>query len=96
MLMVTQGEECSKNFTSKIENAGPSQDWLGFAVSHRAQNKIRQWFSRERRVDMIEQGRDELTDELRREGLPVQKIWHSDELTEVLTDLRRGAGDLPD
>ncbi len=27
---------------------------------------------------MIEQGRDDLTDEFRREGLPVQKIWNSE------------------
>ena len=80
------GDTC-EIFTSKVETAGPSQDWLQFAVSHRAQNKIRQWFSRERRVDMIEQGRDELTDEFRREGLPAQKIWHSDQLTEVVTEL---------
>ena len=36
--------------------------------------KIRQWFSRERREDAIEQGRDELIKALRREGLPVQKL----------------------
>src|SRR5690606_2248922 len=80
------GDTC-EIFTSKVETAGPSQDWLQFAASHRAQNKIRQWFSRERRVDMIEQGRDELTDEFRREGLPVQKIWRSEQLAEVLAEL---------
>ncbi len=73
-------------FTSKVETAAPSQDWLGFVASHRAQNKIRQWFSRERRVDMIEAGRDDLIDEFRREGLPTQKIWHSTELSDVITD----------
>src|SRR6478609_4247895 len=51
-------------FTSKVETAGPSQDWLAFVVSPRARNKIRQWFSRERRIDMIELGRDDLTSEL--------------------------------
>ena len=29
---------------------------------------------------MLEAGRDELTAEMRREGLPVQKIWSSDAL----------------
>ena len=71
------GDTC-EIFTSKVETAGPSQDWLSFAASHRARNKIRQWFSRERRTDMIEAGRDELTDEFRRESLPVQKIWSSE------------------
>src|SRR5438105_2963709 len=61
-------------FTSKVAGAGPSQDWLKIVVTPRARNKIRQWFSRERREDAIENGRDELTKALRREGLPVQKV----------------------
>ena len=50
---LASGDTC-EIFTSKVETAGPSQDWLGFVESPRARNKIRQWFSRERRVDMIE------------------------------------------
>jgi GTP pyrophosphokinase len=80
------GDTC-EIFTSKVETAGPSQDWLGFVVSQRARNKIRQWFSRERRIDMIEVGRDDLTDELRREGLPVQAIWKSDLIEQAVKDL---------
>ena len=58
-------------FTSKVGGAGPSRDWLQF-VRHAAgpPNKIRQWFSRERREDAIETGREELIKALRREGLP--------------------------
>ena len=56
------GDTCEV-FTSKLESAAPSRDWLQFAVSPRARNKIRQWFSRERRVDMVENGREELTKE---------------------------------
>ncbi len=84
--LLQSGDTC-EIFTSKVETAGPSQDWLGFVASHRAQNKIRQWFSRERRVDMIESGRDELIDEFRREGLPSQKIWQSEQLQSVVADL---------
>ena len=61
-------------FTSKAPTAGPSRDWLSMVASSRARSKIRQWFSRERREDAIEVGRDELIKELRREGLPVQKL----------------------
>jgi GTP pyrophosphokinase len=61
-------------FTSKVPSAGPSRDWLKIVVTPRARNKVRQWFSRERREDAIENGRDELTKALRKEGLPVQKI----------------------
>ena len=56
--------------TSKDESHGPSRDWLNSVASSRARNKIRQWFSKERREDAIEQGRDDLTKALRREGLP--------------------------
>ncbi len=55
-------------FTSKVEGAGPSRDWLQFVRTPRARTKIRQWFSRERRVDAIDTGREELTKALRREG----------------------------
>ena len=71
------GDTC-EIFTSKVESAAPSRDWLQFVESPRARNKIRQWFSRERRVDMVEAGRDELTKEMRREGLPLQRMWAGD------------------
>lgn len=74
-------------FTSKVEGAGPSRDWLGFVKTHRAANKIRQWYSRERREDAIETGQDELIKGLRREGLPVQRILQSKVLDEIATGL---------
>jgi GTP pyrophosphokinase len=74
-------------FTSKVEGAGPSRDWLKFVTTHRAQNKIRQWYSRERRGDAIESGRDDLMKALRRDGLPVQKIAASGLLAEVAKGL---------
>ena len=83
---LTSGDTC-EIFTSKVETAGPSQDWLAFVKSPRARNKIRQWFSRERRSDSIENGREELTDAFRREGLPIQRMWSSDQLKDVIADL---------
>jgi GTP pyrophosphokinase len=74
-------------FRSKVEGAGPSRDWLKIVATPRAQNKIRQWFSRERREDAIETGRDDLVKALRREGLPVQKILASNLLAEVATEI---------
>lgn len=85
------GDTC-EIFTSKVESAGPSQDWLGFVTSTRARNKIRQWFSRERRLDMIEVGRDELLDELRRERLAANQVLSSDELAAIV--IETGQSDL--
>ena len=45
-------------FTSKAPDAGPSRDWLKFVKSPRARNKIRQWFSKERREAAVEAGKD--------------------------------------
>jgi GTP pyrophosphokinase len=72
-------------FTSKVDG-GPSRDWLQIAVTPRARNKIRQWFSRERREDAIEAGREELVKALRREALPVQKLQSSPLLVKVAVE----------
>ena len=74
-------------FTSKVPSAGPSRDWLKIAVSPRARNKVRQWFSRERREDAIENGRDELGKALRKEGLPVQRLANSPLMVKVAEGL---------
>ncbi len=74
-------------FTSKVEGAGPSRDWLQFVQSPRARSKIRQWFSRERREDAIETGREDLTKAFRREGLPVQRVNSSDVVAKVADDM---------
>ena len=70
-------------FTSKVPSAGPSRDWLDIVVTPRARNKIRQWFSRERREDARETGREELVKALRKEGLPLQKLLGSEPLRHI-------------
>ena len=74
-------------FTSKAEDAGPSRDWAEFVVSSKAKSKIRQWFSRERREDAIENGKEDVIKEMRRLGLPVQKIQSSDTLLDVANEM---------
>jgi len=80
------GDTC-EIFTSKVEGAGPSRDWLQFVQTPRARSKIRQWFSRERRVDAIDAGREDLVKAMRREALPVQKLSGSPVLTNVAEQL---------
>jgi GTP diphosphokinase / guanosine-3',5'-bis(diphosphate) 3'-diphosphatase len=43
--------------TSKAADSGPSQDWLGFVKSARARNKIKHWFSKERREASADTGK---------------------------------------
>jgi GTP pyrophosphokinase len=73
--------------TSKAPDAGPSRDWLDFVKSPRARQKIRQYFSREQRDEMIEHGKDILAKELRRSGLPLQRLLTLPYLTAVAEDL---------
>ena len=60
--------------TSKSDTDGPSRDWLSFAKSPRARSKIRQWFSKERRSETIEEGKDELIRAMRKRNLPVATL----------------------
>jgi GTP pyrophosphokinase len=80
---VLSSAETVEIFTSKAPTAGPSRDWLQIVASSRARNKIRQWFSRERREDAVENGREDLAKALRREGMPLQKVMASSALAEV-------------
>lgn len=75
-------------FTSKDPNAGPNQNWLSFVQSKRAQNKIRQWFTKERREEAAETGKVEITKALRKQGLPLHQVMNSEALQQVALQLR--------
>jgi len=75
-------------FTSKAENAGPSRDWLNFVKSPRARNKIRAWFSKERREEAIEQGKESIARTMRKQGLPIQRILTGDSLVTLAHEMR--------
>jgi guanosine-3',5'-bis(diphosphate) 3'-pyrophosphohydrolase len=70
-------------FTSKAENAAPSRDWLTFVRSPRARNKIRHYFTRERREESVETGKELLARQLRKGGLPLQRLLTLEHLTAV-------------
>lgn len=75
-------------FTSKAESAGPSQDWLAFVKSPRARNKIKQWFTKERREEAIEAGRTLIAKQLRKQNLPIQRILSHDTLVALADEMR--------
>src|SRR5690606_2798999 len=75
-------------FTSKNPDAGPSQDWLAFVNSTRARNKIRQWFTKERRDEAIEQGKDSIARAMRKQNLRLQKLMRQESLSELAAVLR--------
>lgn len=67
-------------FTSKAPNAGPSRDWLGFVKSPRARSKIRQWFTKERREEAIDRGKEQIAKLMRKEGLPLKRLMSHESL----------------
>ncbi|MYV41566.1 RelA/SpoT family protein [Streptomyces sp. SID1328] len=75
-------------FTSKAPGAAPSRDWLGFVKSPRARNKIRGWFSKERRDEAIEQGKDAIVRAMRKQNLPIQRILTGDSLVTLAHEMR--------
>ena len=68
-------------FTTKAANAGPSRDWLTFVKSPRARSKIRQWFTKERREEAIERGKEQIARLMRKEGLPLKRLMSHESLT---------------
>ncbi|RPA19643.1 bifunctional (p)ppGpp synthetase/guanosine-3',5'-bis(diphosphate) 3'-pyrophosphohydrolase [Gordonia sp. OPL2] len=75
-------------FTSKAPNAGPSKDWQNFVVSPRAKAKIRQWFAKERREEALETGKEAIAKEVRRGGLPLQRLMSAESLASIAKELR--------
>jgi GTP pyrophosphokinase len=73
---------------NKGENASPSRDWLNFVKSPRARSKIKAWFSKERREEAIEAGRESIARQMRKAGLPLQKIFAGHALLELAHELR--------
>ena len=58
--------------TNKGENAAPSRDWLSFVKSPRARSKIKAWFTKERREEAIDAGKESIARQMRKAGLPLQ------------------------
>ncbi|MFL6157282.1 MAG: TGS domain-containing protein, partial [Marmoricola sp.] len=75
-------------FTSKSPNAGPSRDWLGFVKSPRARSKIRHWYTKERREEAIEHGKDDIARLMRKEGVSLKRVMTHESLSQVASDFR--------
>ncbi len=73
--------------TSRADTAGPSRDWLHFVKSARARHKIKQWFTRERREEMVEDGKEALAKAMRKKGVPLQRLASVESLTGVAEEL---------
>jgi len=74
--------------TNKGENAGPSRDWLNFVQSPRARSKIKAWFTKERKEEAIDAGKESIARQLRKQGAPLQKIFAGASLLELAHEMK--------
>jgi len=74
--------------TSKAQGEGPSQDWLRWVKTPRARNKIRQWFSRERREDALEDGREQLQRLMRKQNVPFKRLATEEALEQLADEMK--------
>jgi len=70
-------------FTSKNPAAGPSRDWLTFVKSSRARSKIRHWFTKERREEAIERGKEQILKLMRKEGMALKRVMTHESMTQT-------------
>lgn len=69
--------------TSKDPNHGPKRDWLNIVRTGEARTKIRTWFKNERREENIEEGREMVEREFRRNGIRLP----DEQMQEFLLDI---------
>jgi len=63
--------------TNKSDNAGPSQDWINIVASARAKSKIKAWFSKERREEAIEVGKEAIIRAMKKAGVPLRLLTNN-------------------
>jgi GTP pyrophosphokinase len=72
---------------SKAVDAGPSLDWLNSVRTPRAKSKIKAFFSRERREQALNEGKELLGAAIRKEGLGLTANARDEFLAEIATDM---------
>lgn len=63
--------------TNKSDTAGPSQDWINIVASARAKSKIKAWFSKERREESIEVGKEAIIRAMKKAGVPLRLLTNN-------------------
>lgn len=71
--------------TSNQAGRGPGRDWLKIAVTNQAKAKIRSWFKKEKRTENIENGKDEVETEFKRNLMR----FENDEYEEFVSDIAK-------
>ncbi len=70
------------------KNSTPSKEWLDFVKTNGAKNKIKSYFSKQDREDYIENGKNILDRELRKQHLIFSEVFSEEKLAKILKDLK--------
>ena len=69
-------------------NSKPSEDWLKFVKTAQAKNKIKAYFSKIDRENYIEQGKNLLEKEVRKQKLSFNNLFTNDNFDKILKELK--------
>lgn len=70
------------------KNSTPSKEWLDFVKTSGAKNKIKSYFSKQDRADYIENGKNILERELRKQHLAFSEVFSEEKLEKLFKDLK--------
>ncbi len=70
------------------KNSTPSKEWLDFVKTSGAKNKIKSYFSKQDREDYIENGKNILDRELRKQKLTFNEVFSEEKLEKLYKDLK--------
>lgn len=66
---------------------GPNKDWLNFVITSQAKNKIKSFYSKLDKDENLNKGQEVLTNELRKNNLPIHESLTGEKLDTILEEL---------
>ncbi len=78
--------------TSK-NSTGPSRDWLKFVKTSRARSKIKRWFKKQRREEIIQRGKEMFERELKRQNIVLKEKEKENRLDEIACQMGKNDRD---
>ncbi|HKL76171.1 MAG TPA: bifunctional (p)ppGpp synthetase/guanosine-3',5'-bis(diphosphate) 3'-pyrophosphohydrolase, partial [Halanaerobiales bacterium] len=75
------------------EGTGPSRDWLEFVKTSKARSKIKRWFKRQRRDEIIDQGKEKLEREMKKKHINLSEKDKKKELERIADETGKGSID---
>ena len=74
-------------------NTGPSRDWLEFVKTSKARSKIKRWFKKQRREEIIKRGKEILDNELNKRNIELKESQKEDELDRIAEKMGKNSRD---